>query len=79
MEPIGDIISLASGDIGAIRVLVELLAKHDLDMILPTLVTHHISGPGIWVLYKDRCGCDIDTLADLLIRPPANLSETARG
>ena len=75
MTTIEIITSLADGNPGAVRVMIEMLENGDridpdsalggLGAIL-SLDTHGIYGSRIWMLYKDVCGEDVaKTLASL--------------
>lgn len=72
--------NLVGGNIGALRVLTEMIfeLEHEPDQVLPTLEENGIQGPGIWVLYKDHCGCDMGKFVDMMLRPPANIKELSQ-
>ena len=56
------VIDLASGNPGALSVLMELINTNRSDLIL-YLYEEEIRGPDLWIWYKDQNGEDIDELA----------------
>lgn len=56
---------MCAGIPGAISVLVELMNAGNTAGIL-RLHSLGIVGSGIWILYKDRCACDVNELGKLL-------------
>lgn len=57
------IVKMCDGNPGAVGVLVNLVTSHPDGFVdLHRLDDAGIYGPAIWVLYKDACGENLDTL-----------------
>jgi len=59
-------LELAHGNPGAISVVAKLLNGCGCAKALHTLAELNITGPLIWVLYKDACACDIELMKTVL-------------
>jgi hypothetical protein len=59
---------LTRGNPGALNVCIALYERSKAALLL--LDTHGIYGPDIWILYKDKCGEDIDRLIATLSEMP---------
>ena len=73
------VVDLSAGNPGAIRVLYELAEANNMAGVL-RLKDVGIRGPGIWILYKARCDCDLSKLRDLLaVASDEELKQKAQG
>lgn len=68
------ILEVAAGNPCAMDVLVQCI-KQDADTgekILQILKSNKILGSDIWILYKDKLGCDITTFIEHVLDMPQN-------
>ena len=75
-EVLSQIVRMSKGTPGCLRVLSDLFQGGHTDVI-DKLEQEAIYGSQVWILYKDRCGCDYDRLVNLVLST-ANLQALAK-
>lgn len=59
---------LAQGNPGAMSVIVRMLRRPDGESLLAKLVDRGLKGPGVWMLFKDEHGEDLEAMCATLAR-----------